>query len=67
MNKNEILQAWRDGESLDELTAEKRRSLPDNPAALPQVDDDVLQSVTGGCGPLPTSGFCTPCPPKHCY
>ncbi len=66
MKKQDILNAWRDGEYFDSLTNEQRQALPENPAALPQIDDDVLTSVTGGCA-MPTSGFCSPCPPKVCY
>jgi mersacidin/lichenicidin family type 2 lantibiotic len=67
MKDQDILKAWRDGEFLDSLSDEQRQALPASPADLPQIDDDALTSVTGGCGGFPTSGFCTPCPPIHCY
>ncbi len=69
MNNHDILRAWRDGEFLDRLTEEQRAALPTNPADLPQIDDDVLRSVTGSCGCptfCPTSMVCTPCPPMEC-
>jgi mersacidin/lichenicidin family type 2 lantibiotic len=67
MKDHDILRAWRDGDYFDSLNEEQRAALPDNPADLPQIEDDVLTSVTGGCGPMPTSGLCSPCPPAHCF
>ena len=68
MKKKDIIRAWRDGEFYDSLTDEQKAALPENPAALLAVDDDVLNSVAGGCSwsPCPTSKVCSPCPPGHC-
>ena len=70
MKKQDVIRAWRDGELFAELSDEERAQLPSHPVALPTIDDDVLNTVTGGCGSgIPcqlSSGFCTPCPPNHC-
>ena len=70
MKKQEIIRAWRDGEFYAELDAEQKAQMPESPAALLEVDDAALRSITGGCSVTtycPTSAICTPCPPKHCY
>ena len=71
MKKTDILRAWRDADYYASLSNEQRAALPANPAALPEVQDDVLGSVAGGCGPCncggSTSALCTPCAPIHCY
>lgn len=70
MKKKDIIRAWRDGDYYASLTDEQRAALPESPAALMEVEDDVLSSITGGCslpGWCPTSGFCTPCPPRECF
>ncbi|MFP2957186.1 MULTISPECIES: mersacidin/lichenicidin family type 2 lantibiotic [Myxococcus] len=66
--KDHILRAWRDPEYFNSLTAEERAALPANPAAELDLGDDVLESITGGCGCKPgqSSAICTPCPPYHC-
>ena len=71
MKKQDIIRAWRDSEFYASLSEEDRAALPMNPAALPDVEDDVLNSVAGGCisvggSGCPTSSVCTPCPPFHC-
>ncbi|MCG8422979.1 MAG: mersacidin/lichenicidin family type 2 lantibiotic [Proteobacteria bacterium] len=63
---NKIIRAWRDGEYYAELSDEQKAALPDNPAALPELDDDILSSVTGGCG-WKTSSYCSPCGNNDCY
>ena len=50
MKKNiDVARAWRDEEYYLSLTEEERTSLGDHPAGA--VKDDVLASITGGCGP----------------
>ena len=68
MKKNDILRAWRDPDYYASLSAEERAALPANPAALPEADDDILQSVAGGCclEPCATSSFCTVCGGNTC-
>ncbi len=70
MKKKDIIRAWRDSEYFASLSEEERAALPANPAALPFVEDEVLNSVSGGCslpnGNCPTSKICSPCPPAHC-
>lgn len=69
MKKNQILTAWRDEEYFLSLSDEERAQIPEHPAGALEVEDDILRSVTGGCGPYytkaeggcPTSGYCTPC------
>ena len=63
---NQIIRAWRDGEYYNELSDEQKAAIPDNPAAMPELDDEILSSVTGGCGGR-TSAYCSPCPPDICY
>lgn len=71
MKKNQIIEAWRNEEYYLSLNEEERATLPEHPSGPAGVDDETLKSVTGGCGPCnvcgPTSGYCTPCPPKECY
>lgn len=74
MKKNQILAAWRDEEYFLSLSDEERAQIPDHPAGVLAVEDDVLRSITGGCSPTagtkgctcPTSAYCTPCTPYVC-
>ncbi len=61
MKKEDVIRAWRDGEFYAELSEQHRASLPANPAMLVEVDDEALNSITGGCGPAATTGICSPC------
>lgn len=70
MKKSDVIRAWRDGEFYASLSSADRAALPESPASVIELNDEVLASVTGGCSVLegcPTSAICTPCPPKHCY
>lgn len=75
MDKSQIVRAWRDPEYFESLSEAERAQVPANPAGLIEVGDDVLDSVTGGCGCKPPDPYtcygytalCTPCPPMHCY
>jgi mersacidin/lichenicidin family type 2 lantibiotic len=49
MKKIDVVRAWRDEEYRNSLTEQQRASLPENPAGLASVSDDVLRSITGGC------------------
>ena len=73
MKKNQILAAWRDEEYFLSLSDEERAQIPEHPAGLLDVEDDILRSITGGCRPTiasssgcPTSAYCTPCTPYLC-
>ena len=70
MKKHQILTAWRDEEFFLSLSDEERAQIPEHPAGALEVEDDILRSVTGGCGTklftCPTSSACTPCTPLHC-
>lgn len=74
MKKSDVIRAWEDEEYRDSLSAEERATLPENPAGLCAVDDDVLRSITGGCCPtIPGCGgpdtqnapACSCVPPGH--
>ncbi|HEY0142863.1 MAG TPA: mersacidin/lichenicidin family type 2 lantibiotic [Thermoanaerobaculia bacterium] len=69
MKKRDVIRAWRDGEFYSTLSNEQRASMPESPAAVIDVSDDVLASISGGCSyeNCPTSAYCTPCAPKDCY
>lgn len=75
MKKNQILTAWRDEEYFLSLSDEERAQIPEHPAGVLAVEDDVLGAITGGCGTYktmsgsgcgPTSAYCTPCTPYQC-
>lgn len=71
MKKNQILEAWRNEEYYLGLSEEERAAIPEHPAGILDVADDVLRSITGGCaltakGGCPTSACCTPCTPYVC-
>ena len=51
MKKNiDVARAWRDEDYYLSLTEEERASLGAHPAGAVAVADDVLTSITGGCG-----------------
>lgn len=54
MKKIDVVRAWRDEEYRNSLTPEELANLPENPAGLAVIEDLVLRSVTGGCGPAST-------------
>jgi mersacidin/lichenicidin family type 2 lantibiotic len=69
MKKRDVIRAWRDGEYYSSLSSAERAALPESPASVIDVSDDVLANISGGCSYIncPTSAYCSPCPPKHCY
>ena len=51
MKKNiDVARAWRDEDYYMSLTEEERASLGDHPAGAVSVSDEILGSITGGCG-----------------
>lgn len=70
MKKEDIIKAWRNREFYESLSESERALLPAHPAGVLGLEDEVLNDVTGGvtafCGE-PTSGYCTPCPPRQCF
>lgn len=71
MKKQDVIRAWRDGEYFASLSNDQVSVLPESPAAILEVGDETLASLTGGCswggpGACPTSTICSPCPPMHC-
>ncbi len=71
MKKRDVIRAWRDGEYYSSLSNEERAALPDSPASVIDISDDVLANISGGCSlgepKCPTSAICSPCPPRQCY
>ncbi|HET8773267.1 MAG TPA: mersacidin/lichenicidin family type 2 lantibiotic [Thermoanaerobaculia bacterium] len=69
MKKKDVIRAWRDGEFYESLSNEQRSALPESPASVIELSDDALASISGGCTYqyCPTSAYCSPCPPAHCY
>lgn len=52
MKKNiDVSRAWRDEDYYLSLTEEERAELGPHPAGVTNVADEVLKSITGGCGP----------------
>lgn len=76
MKKNiDIARAWRDEDYFLSLSEEERASLGAHPAGT-LADNEILRSITGGCGGKITytdgcftgaSAMCSPCPPYECY
>lgn len=70
MKKNKVIEAWRNEEYYLSLSDEERAGLPAHPSGPTGLEDEILRSVTGGCGCTGcvgcTSGFCTPCGTKVC-
>ena len=73
--KKKIVEAWRNEEYYLSLSAEERAGIPEHPSGLVDIEDDVLKTITGGCGYATTkfgcsgesSGICTPCGTIYCY
>lgn len=70
MKKQEIIKAWRNRGFYESLSEAERALLPAHPAGVLDLEDKMLNEVVGGatglCGE-PTSSYCTPCPPRHCF
>ena len=67
--KIDVARAWRDEDYFLSLTEEERASLGVHPAGVVVLQDEALQSITGGCctSYMPCgSAYCTPCPPRFC-
>ncbi len=64
MKKRDVIRAWRDGEYYSSLSNDERAGMPESPASVIELGDDVLATVTGGCsyadGYCPTSTICSP-------
>ena len=68
MKRRDVIRAWRDGEFYSSLTDEQRAAMPESPASVIDLSDEILSTISGGCSmdKCPTSGYCSPCP-AHCY
>ena len=52
MPENEhIIEAWKEQGFLGDFTDDELAMLPDNPAGMVELSDDVLELVTGGSCP----------------
>jgi len=59
MKKNKIIEAWRNEEFYLNLSEEERAGLPAHPSGPTTIEDEVLRTITGGCGPAtPSTTFC---------
>lgn len=70
MKKTQIIEAWRSEEYYLNMSEEERAALPAHPAGPTSVEDEILRSVTGGCGQWidpRSSGYCSPCGTTQCY
>ncbi|MBD2214268.1 mersacidin/lichenicidin family type 2 lantibiotic [Calothrix sp. FACHB-156] len=48
MSNNDIIRAWKDEEYRNSLTEEQRSQLPENPAGLIELPNEVTETVAGG-------------------
>lgn len=60
MKKNKVIEAWRNEEYFLSLSEEERAGLPEHPSGPTAIGDEILRSVTGGCGGAYPSNA-TPC------
>ena len=48
MSKTNIIRSWKDADFRDSLSDAERALLPENPAGLVELTDEVLSDVVGG-------------------
>jgi mersacidin/lichenicidin family type 2 lantibiotic len=48
MSQNDIIRAWKDRNYRESLSEEQRSQLPDNPAGIVDLPDEVLETISGG-------------------
>lgn len=60
MKKETMIRAWRDEEFRASLSDAELAELPEHPAGLLDVDDDMLRSVGGGLGRSTPAWSCMP-------
>jgi mersacidin/lichenicidin family type 2 lantibiotic len=46
--KIDVVRAWRDAEYRNSLSDDERASLPEHPAGLARIDEELLKGVVGG-------------------
>ena len=46
--KIDVVRAWRDAEYRNSLSEEERAGLPEHPAGLARIDEELLKGVVGG-------------------
>jgi mersacidin/lichenicidin family type 2 lantibiotic len=60
MSQKDIIRAWKDRNYREGLSEEEKSLLPENPAGIVELSDDVLDNIAGGCGGgCGTGGNCT--------
>ena len=48
MSNIDIIRAWKDEDYRNSLSAEQRSQLPENPAGMMEMPDEVTQTLAGG-------------------
>lgn len=48
MSQQDIIRAWKDRDYRESLSEEQRSQLPENPAGITDLSDEVLESIVGG-------------------
>lgn len=48
MSVTDTIRAWKDKSYRNSLSAEQKAAMPENPAGLVELPEDVVQSVSGG-------------------
>ncbi|MCC5669528.1 mersacidin/lichenicidin family type 2 lantibiotic [Nostoc sp. CHAB 5784] len=51
MSQQDIIRAWKDRSYRESLSQEQRYMLPDNPAGIADLSDEILETIAGGKRP----------------
>ncbi|MCC5669527.1 mersacidin/lichenicidin family type 2 lantibiotic [Nostoc sp. CHAB 5784] len=51
MSQQDIIRAWKDRGYRESLSEEQRSQLPENPAGIAELSDEVLETIAGGRRP----------------
>lgn len=62
MKNKDIIRAWKDAEYRASLSSDEMALLPQNPAGLVELTDEVLEGVVGGADEM-ASCMCWSCNP----
>lgn len=52
MSHEDIIRAWKDEEYRNSLSEEQRAQLPQNPAGMLELTNEVMQTIAGGAAQL---------------
>jgi mersacidin/lichenicidin family type 2 lantibiotic len=58
MSQQDIIRAWKDRNYRESLSEEQRSQLPENPAGIADLSDEVLETIAGGRGGDGGGGGC---------